>query len=122
MPIMKKRDPQTQAMSPAAPKTKKASSAKSSASRADGSNLSNASIKKRPRVTGRPFIKMEDVVLAEKLTKMKQQYEVANSRLIILADRISKHEHESKCREHDSKLSEDLIVESMEEEGGEDTE
>tara|TARA_Y100000389_G_scaffold110582_1_gene107686 strand:+ start:2579 stop:2929 length:351 start_codon:yes stop_codon:yes gene_type:complete len=116
---MDKKPPKTQAMSPAASKTKKASSAKSSAPRPDGPN---AGIKKRPRVTGRPFIKMEDEILAEKITKMKQQYDVANSRLIILADRISKHEHESKCREHDTKLSEDLIVENMEEEGDAETE
>jgi hypothetical protein len=58
---------------------------------------------------------MDDDVLAEKIAKMKQQFDVANSRLIILADRISKHEHEAKCREHDSKLSEQLNGENTQE-------
>ena len=37
-----------------------------------------------------------------------------------LADRISKHEHEAKCREHDSKLSEHLNAESAQEAEEED--
>ena len=98
---MNKLNPTTQAMPSTTQKTKKACTVRSNGS-------ANATIKKRPRVTGRPFIKMEDELLAEKIVKMKQQFDVANSRLIILADRISKHEHEAKCREHDSKLSEQL--------------
>jgi len=74
------------------------------------------SIKKRPRVTGRPLIKLEDDILHEKVDKMRKQYEVANSRLIILADRIAKHEHEVKCRKHDLEMSEQLAEEMEQEE------
>ena len=58
--------------------------------------------KKRKRVTGRPLIKMEDAVLVDKIAKMQNQKEVAQSRLVILNDRLAKHEHEMKCREHDA--------------------
>ena len=64
--------------------------------------------KKRKRVTGRPLIKMEDAVLVDKITKMQNQKEVAQSRLVILNDRLAKHEHEMKCREHDATAAGEL--------------
>ena len=45
---------------------------------------------------------MEDAVLLDKIAKMQNQKEVAQSRLVILNDRLAKHEHEMKCREHDA--------------------
>ena len=45
---------------------------------------------------------VEDAVLLDKITKMQNQKEVAQSRLVILNDRLAKHEHEMKCREHDA--------------------
>ena len=64
--------------------------------------------KKRKRVTGRPLIKMEDAVLVDKIAKMQNQKEVAQSRLVILNDRLAKHEHEMKCREHDATAAGEL--------------
>ena len=64
--------------------------------------------KKRKRVTGRPLIKMEDAVLVDKIAKMQNQKEVAQSRLVILNDRLAKHEHETKCREHDATAAGEL--------------
>jgi hypothetical protein len=40
--------------------------------------------------------------------------------LIILADRISKHDYEIKSREHDEKLSEELMAEEAENDNSED--
>ena len=68
-----------------------------------------AEIKKRKRVTGRPLIKIEDAVLVDKIGKMQNQKEVAQSRLVILNDRLSKHEHEMKCREHDATAAGDIV-------------
>lgn len=65
--------------------------------------------KKKKRVTGRPLIKMEDAALLEKISKMQSQREVAQSRLVILNDRLSKHEHEMKCREHDVSAASELV-------------
>jgi hypothetical protein len=71
-------------------------------------------IKKRKRVTGRPLIKMEDSVLTDKISRMQKQREVAQSRLIILVDRLTKHEHEVKCREHDANVAGELVDEEPE--------
>ena len=68
--------------------------------------------KAKKRQTGRPYIRLDDEVLDEKLVKMRRQHDVQNSRLIILADRISKHEHEKRCREHDVKTEEDVSDEN----------
>jgi hypothetical protein len=71
-------------------------------------------IKKKQRVTGRPYIKLDDDVLDQKIKSMKHQYSVASSRLVILNDRIAKHEHEKTCRTHDA-----LVQATNEEEGTE---
>lgn len=68
--------------------------------------------KKRKRVTGRPLIKIDDVMLLDKITKMRHQREVAQSRLVILNDRLYKHEHEVKCREHDTTAAGELLEET----------
>ena len=111
-------------MPPAASKTKKASSAsKARTTTPPTSSMSSMSlIKKKPRVTGRPLIKLDTEAIQEKLGKMRQQYEVANSRLIILADRISKHDYEIKCREHEEKLSEELMAEDTNNDNSEEEE
>jgi hypothetical protein len=103
-------------MPPTATKMKKASSTP----KARATSLTTASTKKKSRVTGRPLIKLDTEVIKEKLVKMRQQYEVANSRLIILADRIAKHDYEIKCREHDEKLSEQLMAEEEQNDTSED--
>lgn len=113
-----------QVMPPAASKTKKASStSKARTTTPPTSSMSSmSSIKKKPRVTGRPLIKLDTEAIQEKLGKMRQQYEVANSRLIILADRISKHDYEIKCREHEEKLSEELMAEDTNNDNSEEEE
>ena len=61
--------------------------------------------KKRKRVTGRPLIKMEDAVLVDKIAKMQNQKEVAQSRLVILNDRLAKHEDRKSTRLNSSHSS-----------------
>ena len=70
-------------------------------------NLQEAKARDRPTplIT---LIKMEDAVLVDKITKMQNQKEVAQSRLVILNDRLAKHEHEMKCREHDATAAGEL--------------
>ena len=56
----------------------------------------------KPRAEARPYKKYDTENLMGKITKMKKQTELQQSRLLLLKDKLQKHEREIAIRESQS--------------------
>ena len=52
----------------------------------------------KPRPPARPFKRLDDTVLSQRLVEMEQRINVIQSKLVLMEDRHSEHEKEKKLR------------------------
>ena len=52
----------------------------------------------KPRPPARPFKRLDDTVLSQRLVEMEQRINVILSKLVLMEDRHSEHEKEKKLR------------------------
>jgi len=52
----------------------------------------------KPRPPARPFKRLDDVVLVQRLVEMEQRINVLRSKLVLMEDRCAEHEKEKKLR------------------------
>ena len=52
----------------------------------------------KPRPPARPFKRLDNIVLSQRLVEMEQRINVIRSKLVLMEDRHSEHEKEKKLR------------------------